>query len=371
MRISFFVPRCTPDNSHGNYVVQLSKRLEPEHKVSVYSGAFWPPLRSVARCHFVAVPVRPAVVRLGTLWVSSVFASEGRAADIVHVQGADAPVGNVVTAHSCNPAQRRAAGPNAPFLRRLNYALGSAAEKYCLAKHSTRSIIAVSQKVKDEIVREYGIDGHRVVVIHHGVDGVAFHPVNRERKRASVRSRLMLNPDHFVVAFVGGDYRLKGLDSLIEAARRLPPSVRIVTAGVRMDAGLKALLRDDRLDGRVTLLGHVDDVAASLYAAADCFALPTRYDTFSLATLEAMASGLPVVVSRAAGVSELLSPDHDSLLLDDPADVEGLAVRLRRLLDDAALRVRLGTNARTTAERCSWDDVVQRTLQVYRETVKT
>lgn len=73
---------------------------------------------------------------------------------------------------------------------------------------------------------------------------------------------------------------------------------------------------------------------APLYAAADCFALPTRYDTFSLVTMEAMASGLPVIVSRVAGVVELLSPDRDRLVLENPEDTGVLAQHLQRLIGD-------------------------------------
>jgi glycosyltransferase involved in cell wall biosynthesis len=369
MRISFFVPRCTPDNSHGRYVVELATRLGPEHNVRVYSGVIWPPLRSVAHCRRVPVPVRPALARLATLWLSSLLAPEGRAAEIVHVQGADAPFGNVVTAHSCNPAQRAAAGLGAPLWRRLNYKLGAMAEKYILSKPSTAAIIAVSQKVKNELEREYGIEGHRISVIHHGVDSVVFHPTTRERRRAEVRQRLRLAPNDFVVAFVGGDYRLKGLESLIAAARQLPRSLKILTAGVRVDARLRSLMEENDLSDRITFLGQVSDVATSLFAGADCFALPTRYDTFSLATLEAMASGLPVIVTRAAGVAELLRADHDSLILNDPADVGGLVHCLRLLLQDAALRARLGSNARRTAERHSWNEVARQTVELYSETV--
>src|SRR5262245_42760937 len=350
MRICYFVPRCTPDNSHGRYVVELASRLGHEHAVRVYSGAIWPPLRSNAQCRQVPVPVRPAAVRLAALWVSSLLASEGRAADIVHVQGADAPFGNVVTAHSCNPAQRVAAGLNTPPLRRLNYKLGAIAERYCLSKPSTVALIAVSQKVKEALEREYEIGDNRITVIHHGVDSVAFHPMTRDRQRSAARAQLRFGADDFVVAFVGGDYRLKGLESLIEAARQLPRTLKILTAGVLIDARLRSLILEDGLGERVIFLGQVSDVATSLFAAADCFVLPTRYDTFSLATLEAMASGLPVVVSRAAGVAELLTPDFDSLVLEDPSNVPALIQCLRSLLQDPTLRARLGDNARKTAE---------------------
>src|SRR5690349_22669196 len=149
MRISFFVPRCTPDNSHGRYVIELAKRLGSECRVTVYAGAFWPLLRPGVHCRFLPVPTRPALARLAALWATSVLAVKRRPADIVHVQGADAPVGNVVTAHFCNGAAR-VAYQGVGLFGRFNSAIGAAAEKYCMSKPTTRSVIAVSQKVKNE-----------------------------------------------------------------------------------------------------------------------------------------------------------------------------------------------------------------------------
>ena len=368
MRISFFIPRCTPDNSHGRYVVELAKRLGGEHHVAVYSGAFWPPLRSVVRCRRLPAVNRPALARLATLWTASVLVNKRWPSDIVHIQGADAPVGSVVTAHFCNRAMLASGDHSLGLYRRLNYTIGAAAEKYCMSKLSTRRIIAVSQQVKGEIEREYGVDPKKIVVIHHGVDAVAFHPQHRNRCRAQVRNRLGLSGDEFVALFVGGDYRRKGLVQVLEAMARVPGAVRVLAVGVKTDATLARLVRQNGGHRCVTLLGHSGDMPP-LYAAADCFVLPTRYDTFSLATLEAMASGLPVIVSRAAGVTEILSPDRDCLILGDPNDVDVLAQHLTRLTQDEMLRSRLGGEARKTAELHSWDDVATRTVAVYRETL--
>ena len=366
MQICFFVPRCTPDNSHGRYVVELAKRLGIEHVLTVYSGAFWPQLRSLVTCRFLPIPVRPAVLRLASLWVTSAVAMKRRSADIVHVQGADAPVGNIVTAHFCNQVMRNTTNHGVGLRRRLNYSIGAVAEKYCMSKSSTIRVIAVSQTLKNEIEREYGVDPRRVVVIHHGVDAELFHPRNRSQWFALVRSRLGLKTGHFVVLFVGGEYRRKGLVPLLEAVARVPGEVKVLAVGVSPDRTLAQFIRRRGLDNLVIFLDHTDDVE-SYYAAADCFALPTQYDTFSMATLEAMASGLPVIVSRAAGVTELLRPGYDCLITEEPEDVDLLSQYLVQLASDHSLRRRLGAEARKTAEKHSWDVVAQRTEAVYRQ----
>jgi UDP-glucose:(heptosyl)LPS alpha-1,3-glucosyltransferase len=364
MQISFFVPRCTPDNSHGRYVLELAKRIGHEHQVTVHAGAFWPPLRLVVECHLLPNPNRPALARLATFWMASALANNRRPTEIVHVQGADSLVGNVVTAHCCNAAMRAVSGPGS-LLRRLNYAVGIKAERYRFTRHSTRAVIAVSRQVARDVQQYYGVLPERIVVIPNGVDAETFNPSHRRTYRAQLRDQLRLSQDDFVALFIGGDYHLKGLIPLLKAAA-LVPSVRIVAAGARRDSALLNIAQRYRLDGRVLFLGVARDVA-SLYSMADCFVLPTRYDTFSLTTLEAMASGLPVIVSRAAGVSELLSPNRDSLVLDRPDDVETLARHLDRLVKDEEFRSQLGLEARKTAEQHSWDLVAERTLQVYKD----
>ena len=368
MRISYFVPRCTPDNSHGRYAIELAKRIGKNHPVTVYSGAFWHPLRTIARCLFLPVANRPVVARLATLWIASALGTRRRQADILHTQGADAPIGNIVTAQFCNASIRlRSHKPG--FFRRINYAIGAAAEKYCMSKRSTKRIIAISKQVKADIEQKYGVESGKIALVYHGVDTEIFHPRHRIVEQVSVRARLALHPEDFVVVFVGGDYRRKGLLTLLEAVKRVTGRLKVLVVGVEADAALTRVLRDSKLRELVRFVRTTADISP-FYSAADCFALPTVYDTFSMATLEAMASGLPVIVSRAAAVSELLEPNTDSLFLERPDDVESLAGHLERLARDQALSVGLGMRARQTAERHSWDVVASQTVEVYREALE-
>src|ERR1051325_2401752 len=215
MRISFFLPRCTTEKSHGRYVIEFARRLVFENEIAVTSGAFWPPVRSTLRCHWAPVPNRPALARISILWAASLPASKMRRSDIVHIQGADAPVGNVVTAHCCNAAMQAAVQGRGTLIRRFNYWVGERAEGFCFTKRSTLSIIAVSQKVKEEIESYYEVDPARVTVIPHGVDAERFNPRNRDHSRTRVRSELGIEQEAFLAIYVGGDYRLKGFEQLL------------------------------------------------------------------------------------------------------------------------------------------------------------
>jgi UDP-glucose:(heptosyl)LPS alpha-1,3-glucosyltransferase len=325
----------------------------------------------MAECHVVPIPTRPALLRIASLWAESLVLTRRKPGEIVHVQGADAPVADIVTAHFCNRAML-ARSDGASLYRRFNYLIGVAVEKYTMSKRSTKKVIAVSHTLRHEIEVQYAVPSNKVVVIHHGVDVEAFHPRNRFRWRAETRDRLGLSPNEFVILFVGGDLRRKGFPTLLRATVELPGRVRVVVVG-SSGKELVSSPVSPATNGRGSAVLFVDVTLdmTPLYAMADCFVLPTHYDPFSLATLEAMASGLPVVVSRCAGVSELLTPGVDSVILESAEDDQALRAHLMRMITDDDYRTALGHQARRTAEAHTWDAVVERTLRVYRAVCET
>jgi UDP-glucose:(heptosyl)LPS alpha-1,3-glucosyltransferase len=211
----------------------------------------------------------------------------------------------------------------------------------------------------------------RVVVAYNGVDAGRFSPEARGRWRAERRLALGVGPEDLLVLFVGTGFARKGLAPLLAALARLrdrglAPHLAVIGSGSarpwqRRAAGLG-------LGDRVRFAGRVAD-PERYYAAADIFALPTFFDPFANATLEAMASGLPVVTSRQNGAAEILRPGVDGLIVDRPDDVDGLAEALASLADPAT-RSALGEQARQTALRFPWERPLERTLEVYREVTR-
>ena len=232
-------------------------------------------------------------------------------------------------------------------------------------------IIANSSLGRDGILRYYPMPPERVVVAYNGVDAGRFSPEARGRWREERRLALGVGPEDLLVLFVGTGFARKGLAPLLAALarlrdRRLTPYLAVVGSGSarpwqRRAAGLG-------LGDRVRFVGRVAD-PERYYAAADVFALPTFFDPFANATLEAMASGLPIVTSRQNGAAEILRPGVDGLVVDRPDDVAGLAEALASLADPAT-RSALGGQARQTALRFPWERPLERTLEVYREVTR-
>jgi UDP-glucose:(heptosyl)LPS alpha-1,3-glucosyltransferase len=217
---------------------------------------------------------------------------------------------------------------------------------------ASKKIVAVSRRVKEETIRHYGVPAEKIVVIHNGVDGAEFKP--SPEARGLIRNQLGLADSDYLLLFVGSGFRRKGLPAAIQAVDRVPSAKLVVAGEGRAPA-----------HPRVLMLGRRTDVA-HLYAAADAFIFPTLYDPFPNAVLEAMASGIPVIVSRVAGVSEVIS--GDSIVVENPLDVAELAAAVKTL-EDPAVRKPMGEAARKKALARPLEMVLQENLRLYDEVV--
>lgn len=178
------------------------------------------------------------------------------------------------------------------------------------------------------------------------------------------------------ILFVGRLEPRKGIDTLLRAIPRVLsecPGANFLVAGEAANGDDPAgeFFRRCGVTGareRVRFLGCVEDATLEdLFASSDIFVAPSRYESFGLVYLEAMAHGKPVVACRAGGASSVVV-DSETGLLVPPEDAGALADALTRLAGDASLRARLGAAARLRVqERYSIGDMVQRTVEFYEE----
>ena len=213
-----------------------------------------------------------------------------------------------------------------------------------LLGHGIGRAIAVSQAIADLVVEVLGWPANKVAVIRNGV---SIERLQRPRDPA-LRRALAAGSDDFVFLTTARLDPQKGLDLLLRAARSVD-GARFVIAGSGPERGrLEAEAAELGLGDRVVFLGQRDDVPA-LLAASDGFVLPSRFEGTSLALLEAMALGKPVIASAVPGTDEVVI-DGESGLLVRPGDADGLAAALRRIAGAPELRARLGTAARRRVE---------------------
>jgi UDP-glucose:(heptosyl)LPS alpha-1,3-glucosyltransferase len=227
-------------------------------------------------------------------------------------------------------------------------------------------VIANSHLNRGGILAYYPLPDRRIRVVYNGVDPERFRPENTTRFRAGVRRDLELAEEDLVLLFVGSNYRRKGLGLALDAlaAEAVGRRMRLMVVGGRESPRWTRRVAALGLTDRVRFVGQVED-PERYYAAADVFVLPTHFDPFANATLEAMAAGLPVVTTRMNGVSEILMPGTDGSIMDDPPSASGLAKALLELTDDG-LRRAMGQAARGTALRFPWRATASGTLETYR-----
>jgi UDP-glucose:(heptosyl)LPS alpha-1,3-glucosyltransferase len=238
------------------------------------------------------------------------------------------------------------------------------AEKRMFEHPRLRAVICNSRMVSEEIRRAFRIAPEKLHVIYSGVDLAQFHPAKREALRGAARAELGCRPRDTLFLFVGSGFSRKGLDAAIDAlASTSNGSFWLLIAGKDREAArFAAKARAAGVSERVRFLGGREDVVP-LYAAADCFILPTRYDPFPNTVLEALAMGLPAIVSTRCGAAEIIERGVNGWVCE-PDDAAGIAALMREA-DEAIRRRDLLPAARATAERFGIDAMAGRLAQLY------
>jgi UDP-glucose:(heptosyl)LPS alpha-1,3-glucosyltransferase len=221
-------------------------------------------------------------------------------------------------------------------------------EQSLFANRNAARVIAASQMVKDEIVNFYRYPADKIDIVRNGVprEKFRFDPELREKSR----EELNLKPDQIVLLFAGSGWERKGLLFASEAAALCGDlKMRLLVAG-RGNARLyKAKSLRFWREEPVQFLGEVADMLR-IYAAADIFILPTIYDPFSNACLEALACGLPVITTRSNGFSEIIENGMHGSIVDQPGDLLALRNAIRLWSDRSRLVEARSTNTQLAAQ---------------------
>jgi glycosyltransferase involved in cell wall biosynthesis len=232
-----------------------------------------------------------------------------------------------------------------------------ALERARYAPRPGRQVVVTSESLRPIMEVAYPACRAAVSVVTPGIT-LPDLPVTLDRKREA-RTQLGLPAEGPCLLFVGNDYRKKGLEALLQALTQLPADVVLAVVGNPAHiAEFRALAETLKLGVRVFFLGALKDVSPA-YEAADTLVHPTFEDTFAMVVLEAMAHGLPVVVSgpKYCGISGLLSQGVNALMLDDPRDVAELTRVLGDLLAQVRLRETLSEGAVAFAAHYQWRDI--------------
>jgi UDP-glucose:(heptosyl)LPS alpha-1,3-glucosyltransferase len=198
-------------------------------------------------------------------------------------------------------------------------------------------------------------------VLYNGVDRGRFKPASDSAARDETRRQLGIDSSTPAVMFIGNGFARKGLKGLIEAWPMLDGNPWLIVAGHDRAPGFyQQLARRLGVERRILFLGRRND-AHRLLAASDALALPSLFEAFGNVVLEAMAAGVPVLASAQCGAAEVLPPQLQPFVVQDPMDPREVAARLDALLKAPR---ELGEIARTAAAQFTWERYASRLTQL-------
>ena len=240
-------------------------------------------------------------------------------------------------------------------------------EKKIFESGQCKKIIAISEMVKRDILKHYKLPEGRIEVVYNGVSLDRFHPDNKNRFRKEVRNRLGISDTEVMVLFVGSGFERKGLKYLLKALTYIKKNnLRLVLLGKGNWESYLSLLSEANKK-KVIHLDPIDNIE-TLYASADFFVLPSIYEPFGNANLEALASGLPIITSRNCGVAEIIISKKEGIILEEPSDVEAIAEAIDYLMA-SEVRESMGKSARLLAEKFTQGRNADKMLKIYQKLI--
>jgi glycosyltransferase involved in cell wall biosynthesis len=372
LRIAVFNRTFSPTGGGAErYSIALVEQLSTRHEVHVFAQEIdhqWPGVTY----HKVSAPLRKP------RWVNQLWFATGtwwatrRGFDVVHSHE-NTWHGEVQTVHVMPVKYSLFQGRRGlrRVLRWIKVVTSPrllaylALERARYTPRPGRQVVVTSESLRPVMAAAYPACRAAVSVVTPGIT-LPNLPVTVDRKREA-RARLGLPAEGRCLLFVGNDYRKKGLEALLQALTQLPAEVVLAVVGNPAHiAEFRARAEALKLGARVFFLGSLKDVSPA-YEAADILVHPTFEDTFAMVVLEAMAHGLPVVVSgpKYCGISGLLSQGVNALMLDDPRDADELTRVLGDLLTRSALRETLSEGAVAFAAHYQWREIALQQEALY------
>lgn len=338
------------------YSIALVEQLASRHEIHVFAQEIGHAWLSV---HYHQIPCWFKKPRwLNQLWYAyATRRATQNGFDVVHSHE-NVWHGNVQTMH-VKTVQRslfEGLGGLSLALRRLKIALSPrlitylSFERARLAARKNLAVVAASQPLQDELLAQYP---HTVGVVSTITPGVAV-PLNLPSQQAA-RQALGVPFEGKAIAFIANDYARKGLPTLLAALQNLPDVQLLIAGHAGQIDRFKTMAQSLGVADRVVFLGPLTDIRL-LYCAADVLAHPTLEDTFAMVVLEAMAHGLPVVVSASqyCGVASLLTHGANALILNDPLDAAALGTALSSVLNNLGQAQTLSQGGRAFALQHAW-----------------
>ncbi|MBN1382084.1 MAG: glycosyltransferase family 4 protein [Deltaproteobacteria bacterium] len=241
-------------------------------------------------------------------------------------------------------------------------------ERKLVYEGGCRKFIAVSNLTRDIFLQEYPINADRVVVIHPGVNLDTYEQKKSFDVRNTIRQRLGIAPADPAIIFASMNFEIKGLDNIIFSLAHLKKQkvhFKLIVAGKGNIHKYLKIAQHAQIADDIIFTGPVSkDKLIELYLAGDLYMMLSKFDTFGMVVLEAMAARLPVIISSHVGAKDLVQEGDNGFVVGDTSDYRNIVSKLKILFDEN-IRKRMSAAAYQTASQHTWDMIAQKYQELY------
>ena len=381
MKIALNIYKYLPTKGGGEgYLANFANQLaERGHEVHIYASK-WESDNNKIRYHTIPSIRFPKFLKDVSFVINSYKLMAKNDYDIVHVVGRALGM-NVFNPH-CGVEKawlkQDLLSVQCPYFRllkriikffsfRQNYILWLDRKQY--TGKGVFRIIAISDMIKNDIVKYHNIDPQKIDVVYNGVDLKRFNPDNKNKYRKVIRDELSLG-EEFVLLYISNNFRLKGLLTLVKSLgelKKVGMDFKVLIIGRGNEAPYRKLAKKLGCIDNLLFLGHVGEIE-KYYAASDLYVHPTFYDSCSLVTTESLASGLPVITTVFDGASGIMEDGRDGFVMRDPKNYTALAEKISLFFNDE-FRQKASIAAREKAEKYPAEKNCEEIIEIYKEVV--
>jgi UDP-glucose:(heptosyl)LPS alpha-1,3-glucosyltransferase len=241
-------------------------------------------------------------------------------------------------------------------------------EKKIVYNGNCKKFIAVSNLTKEIFLKQYKVDPDKIAVIHPGIDLNDYAQKNKDSIRIGMRRELGIGYADPIIIFASMNFEIKGLDAIIRSLAKLKAQnhkFKFIVAGKGNVNKYMKLAAEAQISSDIIFTGPLSkENLVRIYLAGDLYIMLSRFDTFGMVVLEAMAAGLPAIISGNVGAKDLVREGQNGFIISDTSDTACIASKIALLLDDN-IRRKMAEAAYRTAAQNTWDLVAAKYSGIY------
>jgi len=233
-----------------------------------------------------------------------------------------------------------------------------------------KKLIAVSSLTKDIFLQEYKINPEKVSVIHPGVDLNDYATADKRSIRETIRKEYGFRSEEPIILFASMNFEIKGLDDILFSLAKLKAQnhkFKFIVAGKGNIKKYTKIAKEAQIISDIIFTGPLNkENLIRMYLASDLYIMLSKFDTFGMVVLEAMAAGVPVIISGNVGAKDLVRENKNGFVIHNTSDTDDIAAKIALLLDEN-IRRPMAAAAYQTASQNTWDSVAAKYQSIYED----